>query len=129
MMMINSPSVGSTGRGQLWSNRESACHLPYSGPPEKLHVSPAKHKNSHRRIQAIPSSRRQVKVLEKQENTLKVVCLVSQCHCGFCRKTLSGGFSFSSPPHVAHPCCLSPLMLQICWKFVQEVEVSLGRWR
>lgn len=130
-MIINSPSGGSTGTGELWSSREPACHLPLSGPPriqkknKKLHVSPAQHTKTRRGIQAIPTgeaTRRETqknKVLgEQKKNTRKVVRLFSQCHSGLCGgQTLSGGFSFCGPPHVAHPCCLPPLMPDARWKF------------
>lgn len=56
------------------------------------------------------------------------MCLLSQCHGGVCRETLSGGFSFCGPPHVAHPCCLPPLMLDVCWKFARRRSQTEG-WR
>lgn len=75
----NSPSVGSSGRGQLRSNREPACHLPPSQPGE-LNASPVEHIKTQRRLQAIRSGPATSRTESEkcQENRLKVVCLCCQ---------------------------------------------------
>lgn len=123
-MTVNSPSVGSTGSGELWSSWEPACHLPFSGPRRKATRLPSWTYKDTPRNPSNPKWQATSDVFEK--NTDKVVCLISRSHSDFYRQTLSGGFSFSGPPHVAHPWCLPPLMLDVWRKFGAKVSLEGG---